>query len=90
MQLITRAKNMLLSPATEWGVIGGESETPQSLLGKYVVPMSLIPAIAFFIGYGVIGFGDLGIRIASIHWGLIMGIKSFVSSMISYYICTYV
>lgn len=90
MQIITRAKNILLSPASEWAAISAESETPQSLLGKYVIPMTLIPAIAFFIGYGLIGWDLFGAHIGSIHWGLVMAIRSWVSSILSYFICTYV
>jgi hypothetical protein len=90
MHIITRAKNILLSPAAEWAVISGESETPQSLLGKYVIPMALIPAIAIFIGFGLIGFGILGAHFADLHWGLIMGIKSFLGTILSYFLCTYV
>jgi hypothetical protein len=79
-----------MSPKTEWEIIKGETETPQSLLGKYVIPLALIPAIAYFIGYGLIGM-DVGfVRIGSIHWGLIMALDSFVGSIISYFICTFV
>lgn len=90
MPLITRAKNILLSPKTEWLVILTETETPQSLLSKYVIPMALIPAIAFFIGYGLIGIDAVIIRISGIRWGVIMAVDSFITSIITYYICTYV
>jgi len=90
MSIITRAKNILLTPATEWGVISGETETPGSLLGKYVLPMSLIPAVATFIGWGVIGMNVGFVRIGSIQWGLSMGIQSFLSSILGYYLCTYI
>jgi hypothetical protein len=90
MSLITRAKNILLSPKTEWLVILTETETPQSLLSKYVIPMALIPAIAFFIGYGLIGIDAVIIRISGIRWGVIMSVDSFITSIITYYICTYV
>jgi hypothetical protein len=90
MQIITRAKGILLSPNTEWGIISTETETPQSLLGKYVIPMALIPAIALFIGYGLIGIDTFGYRVAGIQWGLTVGIESFIGSIISYYLCTYV
>src|SRR5271170_6708121 len=90
MPLVTRVKNILMSPKTEWEVIKGETETPQSLLGKYVIPLALIPAIAYFIGYGLIGI-DVGfVRIGGIRWGLIMAANSFITSVISYYVCTYV
>jgi Yip1 domain len=87
MQIFTRAKNMLLSPATEWRAVAAEKETPQSLLGKYVFPMALIPAIALYFGYGW-GFGIPGT--GTMTWGLIMGLNSLISSILSYFICTYV
>jgi hypothetical protein len=90
MPLITRVKNILMSPKTEWEIIKTETETPQSLLGKYVIPLALIPALAFFIGYGLIGI-DFGLaRIGGIRWGLIMALNSFIGSIISYFICTFV
>src|SRR5450755_1898477 len=83
MSIINRAKNILLTPKTEWEAIGHESETPQSLLTRYVIPMALIPAVALFIGFGLLEFGV-------IKWGAIMAIQSFIGSLISYFICTYV
>ncbi len=90
MSLITRAKNILLSPGSEWLVIEGETETLQSLLGKYVIPMALIPAVAKFIGYGVIGVDAFLFRFGGPKWGLIMGLNSFIGSILSYFICTLV
>src|ERR1700710_1887518 len=90
MSFITRAKNILLTPATEWLVIEGETETPQTLLGKYVIPMALIPAVAMFIGYGLIGVDAFFFRFGGITWGLIMACYSFISSLLGYFINTYV
>lgn len=90
MSFITRAKNILLSPGTEWTAIHAETETPQSLLGKYVIPMALIPAIALFIGYGLIGFDAVIFRISGIKWGVTMALSSLITSLLSYFICTYV
>ena len=73
MSIITRAKNILLTPATEWGVISMETESPGSLLGKYVIPMSLIPAVCTFIGWGLIGVNVGFVRIGSMEWGLTKG-----------------
>src|ERR1700755_2071110 len=90
MSLVTRAKNILLSPATEWRVIRSETETPKTLLVKYVIPMALIPAIARFIGFGLIGVDAFVVHVGGIKWGLIWAIDSFLSSLVIYYICTYV
>jgi hypothetical protein len=90
MSFITRAKNILLTPASEWLVIDGETETPQSLLGKYVIPMALIPAIAKFIGFGLIGVNAFFFRLGGPTWGAIEACNSFVSSLIGYFASTYV
>jgi len=90
MPLFTRARNILLSPKTEWEMIRGETDTPQSLLGKYVIPMALIPAIALFIGYGLIGIDAFTFRIGGIRWGVIKAVNSFIASILTYYICTFV
>jgi hypothetical protein len=55
MDLITRAKNICLSPATEWGVIENEPTTTGELLGGYAAPQAAIGAIAIwptFVGNG--------------------------------------
>jgi len=90
MNLVERVKNILMTPKTEWDVINGETETPASLLPKYVVIMALIPAVAAFIGYGLIGVSFLGVKITGMNWGLSMAIQLFLQSILSYFICTYV
>jgi hypothetical protein len=90
MSFITRAKNILLSPASEWLVIDTETETPQTLLGKYVIPMALIPAVAYFIGYGLIGVDAFFFRFGGITWGVLMACNSFITSIVGYFISTYV
>src|SRR5512138_2035096 len=55
MDVVQRAKNICLSPATEWPVIAGESTTPGELIGGYAAPLAAIGAIAGFIGGTIIG-----------------------------------
>jgi hypothetical protein len=90
MPIFTRVKNILLSPTTEWRTIDSEVETPQSLLRKYVVPMALIPAVAWFIGYGLIGIDAYFFRLGGIKWGIILAAISFITSLVTYFISTYV
>ena len=54
MALIERAKNILLTPKTEWPVIAVETETVQSLYTGYIVILSAIGPLAMIIGGNVI------------------------------------
>jgi hypothetical protein len=58
--LITRIKNILLSPSTEWPVVAAESTTASALYLGYVAPLVAIGVIATFIGHSVIGLPLLG------------------------------
>jgi hypothetical protein len=90
MNLIERAKNILLSPKTEWEVINKEEATPMSLLTSYVIPMALIGAIASFIGFGFVGLNILGVKIGGMQWGIAQGIMAFIGTIASYFISSYV
>ncbi len=84
MNLVDRAKNIILTPNTEWDVIKEESTTTSDLFMRYAIILAAIPAIAGFIGYYMIGvsfgFGlfrfDLGIAIT---WAILTFILSLVS-----------
>jgi hypothetical protein len=55
MGLIDRAKNICITPKTEWPVIAGETTTTGGLLSGYVAPLAIIGPIAHFIAGSVIG-----------------------------------
>jgi len=55
MALIDRAKNILLTPKTEWPVIAGETATPQSIYIGYVLILAAIGPIAMILKGGVLG-----------------------------------
>jgi len=66
MNLIERAKNILLTPAKEWDVIKGENLTIVDMFTKYAMILAVIPAVAGFIGFVVIGVSyGFGLNI---HW----------------------
>jgi len=80
MNLIERAKNILITPKKEWDVIAGEEQSLSTVLTTYVIPLALIGAAANLIGWGLIGksFGtgfysitvkgwDIGIKYAIIY-----------------------
>ena len=51
MNLVERAKNILLTPAKEWDVIKGENLTIVDMFTKYAMILAAIPAVAGFIGF---------------------------------------
>jgi len=76
MNLVERAKNILLAPAKEWEVIKGENLTIVDMFTKYAMILAAIPAAAGFIGYSVIGisygFGTFRVPIGtSLVWAIL-------------------
>ena len=55
MNLVERAKNILLQPKAEWPVIAAEPQSVQSLYTQYAMILAAIPAVAGFIGMSLIG-----------------------------------
>lgn len=55
MNLFERAKNILITPKTEWEVIKNEQTSVSDLFTKYVLILALIPAVAGFIGHSLVG-----------------------------------
>jgi hypothetical protein len=74
-KLFARAKNILLTPKTEWPVIAAEPETVQGLYTKYIIWLAAIPAIFGFIKGTLIGYGFLGI---SYHVGFMTGLMQMI------------
>jgi len=81
--IINRVKKIVLEPKATWEVIKTEETPAMDVLITYILPLSLIPAIASFIGYGFIGFntGIFG-NMSSIEWGASHAINIFVSTFI--------
>ncbi len=90
MNLIERAKNILISPAKEWEVIAGEEPDVNKIFTGYVIPLAGAAALAAFIGYGLIGFNMLGYRMSGIDWGLYQALVSFIVSVCSVFLTAFV
>ena len=86
MNLIERAKNILLSPKTEWEKIASQEEDHVKVLTTYLIFLALIPAAAAFVGWGVIGFKFLGVHVASVHLGIRYAIIQFVNVLLGAYL----
>ncbi len=62
MDIVERAKGILLDPRRTWPVIDAEAATPQSIYVPYVVALAAVPAIASFIGLSLVGIGGAGMH----------------------------
>lgn len=60
MNLVERAKGLVMKPREEWGRIAAETHTVQGLYTRYVMILAAIPAVAAFIGFSFIGVSGFG------------------------------
>ena len=90
MNLIERAKNILLTPNKEWDVIAGETPDTQGILTSYVLPLAGAAAVAGFIGYAFVGI-DVGfMRIKGMNWGIYQGLSVLIGAFISVFVSAFV
>jgi len=87
MNLIDRAKNIIISPVKEWDVIALETPDTGKIITGYVLPLAGAAALAAFIGYAFIGIDyGFGVRITGINWGLYMAISVIIGAFISVFV----
>jgi hypothetical protein len=88
MKLIDRAKNIIVTPKTEWDVIAAEATPPAQIITGYVLPLAGAAAIASFIGtafiLGLLG-GGLGIMAA-----LSIAIYQVVMAVVSVFVLAFI
>jgi len=90
MNLIERAKNILVSPKTEWDVIANEEPNVNKIFTSYVIPLAGAAAIAAFIDYGLIGINMLGIQMKGVNYGFYYALNSFIVTICSVFITAFV
>ncbi len=92
MNLFERAKNILVTPKTEWEVIKTESSTTSELFTQYVLILAAIPAVATFIGHSIIGvslgpFGSFKVPMGN---GILYAVLQYVFTLIGVYVAAFV
>lgn len=62
MSLVERAKNIVITPRTEWDVVAAETTPHLPVITGYVLPLAALAALASFIGLVFVGqsMGPLG------------------------------
>jgi len=86
MNLIERAKNIMLSPKTEWEAVANEEANVQQILVSYVLPLALIPAVAIIIGWGVIGVWGF----TSFNYGIAVALVQLLNAFIAVFVTSFV
>jgi hypothetical protein len=87
MNLVERAKHILLTPRSEWEVIDSETTTAASLYTTYIIPLAAIGPIARLIGYSLLGvrFG-VGVYRTPIGAGIASAVVLYVLSLAGVYV----
>jgi hypothetical protein len=86
MNLIERAKNIIISPKTEWDAVAKEDPNIQQIFVGYVIPLALIPAVATLIGWGLIGIYGF----TSFNYGLAMALVQIINAILAVFIAAFV
>ncbi len=88
MNLVDRAKNICITPKTEWPVIAGETTSTSNLMTGYVAPLAIIGPIAGFIGGSIIGHSlpFVGTYRTPILAGIGIAIFTFVMAFVGVFI----
>ena len=82
MDIVSRAKNIIVSPNTEWPVIAGEQTPLAALYSGYICILATIPAVATLIG-AVLG----GLPVS---WGLRIAVMSYVIALVMVFLMAFI
>jgi len=91
MNLVDRAKNILIAPDKEWEVIKEETLSIGDMYTKYAMILAAIPAIAGFIGHSLVGTSTFGIHTRTpLVNGLSYAVISYLFSLGGVFLLAYV
>jgi len=87
MNLIDRAKSLLLQPRDTWSAIEAEAADVAGLYTRYLMVLAAIPAVCGFIGMSLIGMGAFGVSIrVPVVAGLVNMVVSYVLSLVGVFV----
>lgn len=92
MGLVDRAKNIVVTPKTEWAVVAAETTPDAQLITGYVLPLAAIAALAGFIGIALIGVSVpmMGMVRVGIVWGLASAIFNVIMAVVMCYVVAFI
>jgi len=87
MNLIDRAKSILLQPRATWPTIEAEAADMAGLYTRYLMVLAAIPAVCGFIGMSLIGIGGFGLSVrVPVVAGLANMAVSYVLSLVGVFV----
>jgi uncharacterized membrane protein len=92
MSLFERARNIIVTPKTEWQAIAVQSTPDSQVIAGYVLPLAAIAALAWLVGVSLVGVstpftGNMRIGIA---WGLVGAILHLVMAVVMVYVLAFI
>lgn len=79
--LIPRIKALLVNPSGTWTQIEGDPETPASLLRRLILPLAAVPAVAWLLGFLVLGGGSSFLR-----YGISYAVALFAVNVVAVFV----
>ena len=88
MDLVARVQAICLKPKEEWVKIKAEAATVPQLFTSYAMILAAIPAVAQFIGYGLIGrrYPFIGLVRMGLATSLLRAVFSYILSLAMVYV----
>lgn len=87
VSLVDRAKNIVMTPKTEWGVIENEPATIQGLYTGYVMILAAIGPLCALIGQQVFGYSAMGITYKPpLNYSIGFAVISYILGLASVYV----
>lgn len=92
MQLVQRARNIIVSPKTEWDAIAADPTPTAKIVTGYVLPLAAVAAVAGFIGMCLVGMSlpFLGTYRMGIGWGLALAIYHVIMAVVFVYVVGFI
>ena len=92
MDIVERAKNILLQPTQEWQVIAAERTTTAELYSGYIVPLAAIGPLASMVGMSLIGISlpFVGTYRAPIITSIIQAVVTYVLTLVGVYVVAFI
>ncbi len=85
MDIVQRAKAMVLSPAAEWRTIEPESGDTGYLFTNYVAIFAAIPPVCEFLRWGVFGWGGSRFHHHGFFSSLFAGVVRYLAALVVVY-----